>query len=306
MNAYFVIAFVLLSAVATAPDTDPTQHMDDISVNIPGAGEIEAWEPTGIMRTFVGEDLYSLINGGAVIFYEYGFKQAVTQDYAGADGKPISLQIYQMNNPASAYGVYTLKSSTGGKDIDIGHEGMLADYYLHFWKGDLLAILMTTGSDEATQRGLVRIARAVDGKIKTEGQRPSLVDLLSIEGREVQHIIYLRGDLALANSFPYVIDDVFNLKEGVIGDYADFKVFIFKYGNHNRSLKRYRDARDLFRNSTSFEDFADSDDGCTMVDTQGRTLHMHNYDNYIFIYVGLPETDSKSIFEEIQNNITSH
>ncbi len=306
MNVGLVLASVLVSAVATTPDPEPVLELYDISEYVPGSGEVEPWQPRGASRTFVGEDLYSLINGGAVIFYEYGFKQVITQDYTNGDGKSISLEIYEMDNPASAYGIFTLRRGVEGKSLDVGDEGMFADYYLQFWKGRFLVTLTTSDSEETSQSGLVAIARAVDSKINTEGERPPLCDLLFIEEQNVRNIIYLRGDLALANSLPYVVDNVFKLKEGVIGDYVYFKIFLFKYGNQNESLNRYKVARDFFSGSIYFDNLHDIDDGCVMTDMQGGVIQMQAYRKYIFIFMGNAETDPESIFEKLQDNITGH
>lgn len=306
MNVGLVLASVLVSAVATAPDPEPVLGSYDISVYVPGSGEVEPWQPTGASRTFVGDDLYSLIDGGAVIFYEYGFKQVITQDFTNGDGKSISLEIYEMDNPASAYGIFTLRRAVESKSLDVGDEGVLADYYLQFWKGHFLVTLTTSDSEDTSQSGMVAIARVVDSKINTKSVRPPLCDLLSIEEQNVRNIIYLRGDLALANSLPYVVDNVFKLKEGVIGDYVEFKIGLFKYGNQNESLKRYKVARDFFSGSVYFENLHDIEDGCIMTDMQGGVIQMQAYRKYIFIFMGNTETDPKSIFEKLQHNITEH
>jgi hypothetical protein len=299
-----VIGLVLVSAVVTTPDSEPVLELYDISAYVPGTGEVESWQPTGAPRTFVGEDLYSLINGGAVIFNEYGFRQVITQDYTSKDGKSITLEIYQMNNPASAYGIFTIKRGDEGKGIDVGVEGMLADYYLHFWKGDFLVSLTGSESEETILNGLLDIARAVDENIRKRGERPPLCDLLLIEGYRVSNIKYLMGNLALSNNLQFASDEVFKLKEGVIGDYGDFKLYVFKYGNRNESLSRYQDAHDLFRNSTVFGNFTDHKDECAMVDGQDRAIHMRLYENYILIFVGNSETEPGSILEKLQHNIT--
>ena len=306
MIVCLAITLILVNAVAADPGLESVKIQHDISAYVPNSYDVEGWEPIGDPRTFVGEDLYALINGGAVIYYKYGFRQVITQDYASKDGKSITLEIYEMNSPASAYGIYTIKINTEGKSIDVGDEGILADFYLHFWKGDFLVTLTASDSEETTGSGLLALARAVDEKIQTKGQRPSLCNLLIMESYEVSNIKYLRGDLALANNFPYVIDDVFKLKEGVIGDYGDSKIFVFRYGNRNESLNRYQDARDLFRNSASFANFTDHEDGCTMVDAQGRAIHLQPYENYILIYVGTEQTDPGPILEELQHNIILH
>ena len=85
-----------------------------------------------------GEDLFLLINGGAEIYHEYGFKQAVVQSYADDQDRSLNLEIYEMLDPAAGYGIFTFKRGKGGRDLELGDEACLQDYYLNVWKGDFL------------------------------------------------------------------------------------------------------------------------------------------------------------------------
>ncbi len=67
--------------------------------------EIEDWKKQGASDLYRGEDLFHYINGGAEIYHEYGFEQVLVQDYANLNGKSISLEIFEMTTPESAFGI---------------------------------------------------------------------------------------------------------------------------------------------------------------------------------------------------------
>jgi hypothetical protein len=58
-------------------------------------------------QTFDGSSLWGYINGGADIFLEYGFDKLLLQEIK-IDGLNIKVEIYKMNNPASAFGIYSV------------------------------------------------------------------------------------------------------------------------------------------------------------------------------------------------------
>jgi hypothetical protein len=109
---------------------------DDLRALLPAGGDARGWVKDGDPQEFVGEDLYTYINGGAEIYQEYGFRRVVVQDYENAAGKSVSLEIFEMETPAAAFGIFTFKRSGQGKSIAVGAE--LEDYYLNFWKGRFL------------------------------------------------------------------------------------------------------------------------------------------------------------------------
>ena len=107
----------------------------------PEAGELEGWKPTGSPRQYVGEDLFLLINGGAEIYNEYGFKRVITREYKNVNGKPINLEVFEMTDSSSAFGMYSFKTGKSGKNIPVGNNGLLEDYYINFWTGRFLVTL---------------------------------------------------------------------------------------------------------------------------------------------------------------------
>lgn len=71
-----------------------------------GQSSIEGQIKINRERDFKGEALYGFMNGGSELFLEYGFNvlKALEIDYKG---EKFSVEIYQMDSPESAFGIYS-------------------------------------------------------------------------------------------------------------------------------------------------------------------------------------------------------
>lgn len=299
----FVIAPFLVIGLVITPSSEETKTKQEFLNYLPQSGELEEWQPVGSPQKFVGENLYSLINGGAVIYYEYGFKQIITQEYVNKNEKFINVEIFEMTSPASAYGIYTFKTSYHGKQVPVGTEALLEDYYLNFWKGNFLITLTAFDSEKDVLNDLLTIAKTVNTKIEDEGQRPLLTDLLLKENLKPFSIKYLKGYLALSNNYDFDPENIFGLKQGVIGNYGDYKIFIFKYDDKDKCLKRFKNAMKHMEDNSRFNDFTNYENDFSMIDRNGEYIYIRHYQNYIFIYLGKKEIDPRVIFEKIQDKI---
>ncbi len=301
----YMIALFLVLVIAVEPGQEymPTQH--DILFYLPASDEIGDCEPVGVPQKYVGEDLYLYINGGAVIYYEYGFRQVVTQEYRANSGKVINLEIFEMENPASAFGIYTFKTGDDGKEIPVGSEALLEDYYLNFWKGNFVVTLTAVDSEKETIDLLMRIADIVDTKIKSEAEKPKILDLLLKENLKMSSIKYLEGNLALSNNYEFDSENIFGLKEGIIGEYGDFKVFIFRYNNEDESIRWFGNARNHLKDSSRFDYFTGYAEDFSLIDREGKQVYIRPHRNYLLIILGAKENDSRIILEKLEKKIKS-
>ena len=127
----------------------------------------------------------------------------VVQDYEDPRGKSVSLEIFEMETPAAAFGMFTFKRSGGGKTLALGAGAELEAYYMNFWKGRFLVTL--TGFDEAAEtiEGLQAIGRIVASKLPEAGETPALVSALPAEGLRPRSVKYLKGLLGLNNIYAF-------------------------------------------------------------------------------------------------------
>jgi len=285
---------------------NPKSVQRDLNKYLPGTDEIGKWKEDGSPREYKREDLYSYIDGGAEIYHEYGFSQVIVQDYTRKKGKSIALEIFEMDSSEGAYGVYTFKTSTQGKGLDLGDKAQLADYYLNFWKGDFVVTLIGFDEDEETIKGLQKIARAVDAKIKSRGREPDFVSLLPEKGLIGQNVKYFKGNLGLYNSYPFFTQDVFRLKEGIKGDYkAGYSVFMISYKDSEENQKRFNDVKKNFKESPKYKDFKPVDEKLFQVeDGKGKLVFVSHFKKYFLIAIGtISKTQATKIFSVIQENI---
>lgn len=274
---------------------------------MPQESEIADWRKDGPPLEYKGDDLFLYIDGGAEIYHEYGFKQVIVQDFRNRKGKSISLEIFEMSDAASAYGIYTFKAHPGGRELAIGGEARLADYYLNFWKGNFLVTLTGLDQDEEVPKGLEVIARAVEAKIETEGKKPSLVGYLPQAGLLPDSVKYFRGNLGLYNIYAFFRQNVFALKEGVKGDYqAGHSLYIVRYESDEQSRTRLNEVKSAFQASERYKNFsAVSQTLFQAEDSKGKRLFVSTIKNYILIVIGAQSlAQAKEIFAYFERDIS--
>jgi len=251
-------------------------------------GDINGWKRNYSPEEYVGEDLYLYINGGAEIYHEFGFQRVIVQDFKNDNEKSLSLELYEMTDSESAFGIYTFKRGDSGEVLSLGSGGSLEDYYLNFWKGRFLVTITGFDSDDETILGLKKIAQAVNDMIPDSGEIPDFVNLLPDYGLEKEEIKYFKGHLALFNSYPFFNEDVFFLKRGVRGNYSQgFSVFIFEYPDEKECRKIYLEAAQKFKHSDRYRDFDMAGGQNFVVSAQeGKRLALEYYRSYILILLG--------------------
>ncbi len=285
---------------------NPKSLQRDLNKYLPETNEIGEWKEDSSPYKYKEEDLYSYINGGAEIYHEYGFKQVIVQDYTRKNGKSIALEIFEMESTESAYGIYTFKTSTEGKELALGDKAQLADYYLNFWKGDFVVTLIGFDEDEETVKGLQKIARAVDTKIKSRGREPAFVSLLPEKDLIEQSIKYFKGNLGLYNSYPFFTQDVFRLKKGIKGDYkAGYSVFIISYKDSKENQPRFNDVKKSFEESPRYKDYKSVDEKLfQMEDGKGKHVFVSHLKKHFLIAIGtIIQAQTKNLFAVVQENL---
>jgi len=210
-------AVLLLAALAvsSAPSQDPLERL------LPAGAKVRGWSRDGALQEFAGKDLYTYMDGGADIYQEYGFVRAIVQDFKDAEGRSISLEIFEMADPMAALGMFTVKRSGKGEAVDLGSGGELEDYYLNFWKGPYLVTMTGFDGTAETVAGLRRIAAAVEAGIAAERGPSVWTDRFPKDGLRAQSAKYLRGFLGLNTVYPFPAVQGLSFEDALAADYKD-------------------------------------------------------------------------------------
>jgi hypothetical protein len=178
-----------------------------------------------------------------------------------------------MKSPAAAYGIYTFKVGEGGKPLAMGQEARLQDYYLNFWKGDLLVTVIGLDSDAQTVQGVVALAKAVDARIADTGKKPDLAELLLAEPLGFSNAKYVRGPLGVMGSYLFDTENLFRVREGMIGNIGDCQAFVFLYPDAEECAQTFEQAAERLSAGKRFKDVA----------RQGKQLMMVGRDREIVL-----------------------
>jgi len=261
------------------------------------------------MDTYSGDDLYIYINGGAEIFHEYGFRQVVVQDYAHSTGISLTLELFEMENSAAAYGMYSFKRGDTGETVAIGSEGRQEGYYLNFWKGPFLVTLTGFDEDAVTVRGVRDVAFAVAGEMASlpEGGIPPLVDLLPEKGLMKQSIRYLKGHLGLYNTYPFSNRDVFKTTGAVVGTYEDgYRLFLIPQSKGEDCPSILAEAAETFRKEPRYAEVKKAAEEWILTDREKRVVHLRCVNSIIVAVVGNPGiTGLDSVFSSLKNDLSA-
>ncbi|MCP4752157.1 MAG: hypothetical protein GY866_14770 [Proteobacteria bacterium] len=162
---------LLLSFLIVLTLSASASAAENLRIFLPGTSAPKGFEAVGEPREAEGQDLFRLINGGAVLFFRHNFRQAIFQEYATPGGKTINLEIYRMESETDAKGIFTIKKDEESQAVGIGQEGSMAGYYGMFRQG---AYFITVTGDESTENVRKTLARIAGIVVKKIGRRASI------------------------------------------------------------------------------------------------------------------------------------
>ena len=297
-----IIGLLLLLTTALAA---AQQAPGSLTGNLPLSVDVGGWKLSDAPKTYRGDELFLMINGGADIYHEYGFRQVQSAEYVDENGNSINLEIYEMESPAAAYGIYTFKTSDSGKRLSIGQEALLQDYYLNFWKGNLLVTVVGMNAKDETVKGVVALAKAVDARIANTGEKPELADLLLREPLGFSHPKYIRGALGVMNSYIFETENIFHVREGMIGAVENCQAFVFRYADEGESASAFEHAISKLDVSPKFMDRTLQGNLYTMVGREKEFIAVNRLGRYITIVLGRNQDKVRSTSNQLVEKLKS-
>jgi len=291
----------LYPAAAVIPLPD-----EELSSYLPQSDEVKGWSRNEAFEEYKGEDLFFYINGGAEIYHEYGFERVIVQDYQNKNGKSASLEIYEMTDPSSAYGMYSFKSGGEGEGLDLGAGGKLQDYYLNFWKGKYLITITGFDEDAETIQGLQSLAKVTDTRIAPgeRSEHPSLVKWLPKDGLKPHEVTYFQGNLGLFNSYPFTTKGLLKVTEAVKGTYGGgYDIYIILYNTEHMSDEVFQSAGEGLPHESRYKSVEAKNGTLELIDEKGTLILIQPSKNYLIIVLGTESFDSA---QQIAADLRSH
>ena len=192
---------------------------------LPSSAEVPGIKADGGTRVYEGKELFDYMDGGAELFYEYHFEQACVQRYQTSQGE-VTVEIYYMNLPANAYGIYTF--DTQGEHPLVGQDATYEKGLLTFWEGKYFVRVFS--ENEGLKETLLALGRAVAKKMPQGGERPEILHSLPSQGMVQDSLLYFRDMIALNNAYFLSHQNVLAMGQGAAG-------VTFKYTLDGQTLR---------------------------------------------------------------------
>ena len=152
---------LVLTIVQCAREPAPAVETSEPEGLMKAAVSIDGWQLEDEPLVYVGDTLYELINGGAELYHQLGFVQALAAEYVDKEGRSLSLEVFEMGDPAGTETLFIEKTGGSGEPVAIGDEAAVESYYMNARVDRYLITITGFESDEATTSGMLELAEAV-------------------------------------------------------------------------------------------------------------------------------------------------
>jgi hypothetical protein len=244
MYRKFQLYFITFLILASMPISANLSAQEDRGLEtqllglLPKPGEMSDWRIVSEPRFFESDNLYEYIDGAADQYLLYGFRKVITVDYAvGTDSSSVTVEIYCMESPTHAFGIYAAERSPEEQLVAIGVQGYLGANILNFYKGPYYVKMTSFTLSKDLSTSLEKMGRSIADKIPGEFKEPEVFRYFPVENKVKQSERYIPTNF-LGQSY---------LQNGYRCDYASdhetYQVFLVPLESDSAAqtiLKKYQ------------------------------------------------------------------
>lgn len=278
----------------------------DLAEFLPADPAVRPWSVRGSPQQFRGRGLFDYMDGGADLYLEFGFHRVLVQEYV-RENHSIELEVYLMEDDAAAYGMYSVKKGSEGKQVAIGQESFLSDSYLNFWTGSFLVTLVGMDQAEETRTGLHAIALAVSRKISPEGNRPALISLLPTSDRVESSLQYFKGNLGFRNVQNVFPPASLKFAEGVRAEYrtksGERGEYLIRFHTEALASEGFEVLKARIQNNPKYLMAAESGGVWVENREKGTMFFLTPFRNFLILYDRLQKEDIPSLLSPQRESI---
>ena len=156
--------------------------------------KVEGWILIRDTTEYSPETLWEYINGAADLFVSYGFENLAVAYYRMPAGKEIRAELYRHASRQDAYGMYSQERAPENAAAPHGVEACMDEGMLNFVSGRWYVKLSANEVSDIVQRGMHRVAAAIDSALEQPHELPEGFALLPQTGRIHRSEQYIARD----------------------------------------------------------------------------------------------------------------
>jgi hypothetical protein len=239
--------------------------------------QIDTWARGDSPLTYDRETIFDYINGAGEVYRSYAFGQVAVAVYASSEGLPdVTVELFDMGDPADAYGVFSYAREQEETGIGGGYERK--GRVLCFWQDRYYVCVASEERTADSERSLEEIARAISEGLPPASEPPALVAMLPDDGLVAfsQRFFHLHQSL----NYQYYLarENILNL-----GPETDAVLARYSPGSTYLLLIRYPSERDAAAAAASFKQsyLPDSGDSRTAKTENDKFSSYNDSDRFV-------------------------
>lgn len=161
LAALLLILMVCMPQVAALEGGSDSRHPPFDAITAPPAG----WHRRDPVQVVTGRELFAVIDGGAALYLDAGFRTAAFALYEHPNGTTVQLEIYHMTSHAAAKTVQDRKAGSAGVNVGIGDDSAFKELYLNFVTGLFQVTVYGYDPGQDTVQGIMAISRIIANRL---------------------------------------------------------------------------------------------------------------------------------------------
>ncbi len=223
MNSRIYRVGIVLLGVSLVSASSPAVQPKDIGTLLPSARQAESWTSPDEPVLYQGDDLFMFINGGAELYHQYGFVRVISQDYERGDDS-IVCNIYQMEDPEAAFGIFSYSRNPDRTAVSVGDGGYASSLQLAFWQDRYYVVVESFVPGEELEKVRMSFAKYISDNIGDHAEPPPLLQKLPQSGLIPGSEKLLRGKITLDSLLFLGKADPFQLERADRVLYGEYEV----------------------------------------------------------------------------------
>jgi hypothetical protein len=249
---------------------------------LPGNNWLPGWKQSYEVQAYEGDDLFFLINGGADLFLEYGFRDvAAVELQHPTDGK-LYIEVYHMASDSAAFGMFSLRKGSLKIEVNPGPWVVYGDDYLHLWQGPFYVSVSATGLSNKTKlKAFASLVTRMQEWAPVQSHLPSLYT--EYRNEEMLSATYILGPLALNNVYHFGSADILKVTEALAVEEKFHRNIILNYPDEMTAKKVFFDFIEHMQNSGRFSNYREEGEQYLAEDRLENTFIANLNENKIIL-----------------------
>jgi hypothetical protein len=220
--------------------------------------------------TYDRETIFDYINGAGEVYNSYAFRNVLVDRYETADGRGVTVEVFDMGNVEDAFGVFSYAREDEEEGIGAGFERK--GTVLCFWQDRFYVCAQAEQRDDDPAEVLEPVARGISAALPSAGTKPALMGALPENGRVPYSDRFFHTHQAL--NYQHYLD-----RENVLKLSPETRVALARYapGSTYLLVIEYRRSADASSAQESFRAFLTPGSGGPEPALEGRAESFSKY-----------------------------